>query len=72
MTQAYEACLKEISRRREFINIFYDRYESIHDQVQGENQTRTQFLERFGSVLPFKFVPGLGAILPKLPSKVKF
>jgi hypothetical protein len=23
-------------------------------------------------VLPFKFVPGLGAILPKMPSKVKF
>jgi hypothetical protein len=42
------------------------------EEVEGENQTRNQFLERFGSVLPFKFVPGLGAILPKMPSKIKF
>lgn len=72
MTLAYEACLKEISRRNEFIRNFYSRYELIDEEVQRENLTRNQFLEKFGSVLPFKFVPGLGAILPKLPSKVKF
>lgn len=72
MTQAYEACLKEISRRREFSQNFYERYELMEEEVNGENMTRQQFLEKFGSVLPFNFIPGLGAILPKLPSKIKF
>lgn len=41
MTQAYEACLKEISRRREFSQSFYDRYEAMEEEVNGENLTRS-------------------------------
>ena len=41
MTQAYEACLKEISRRREFSQNFYERYELLEEEVNGENLTRS-------------------------------
>ena len=72
MIEAYEAALREISRRREFMSTFYEQYLELEETVRTENITRHQFLNKYGKVIPFKFVPGLNSILPDVPDSANF
>jgi len=69
---AYEAALKEIIRRREFMNTYFETFRLLRELFAEENKHRGDFLSKFGESLPYDFVPGLGANLPSLPPDSDF
>lgn len=63
MTESYEACLKEITRRLKYGRMFSDRIQSMAEELahlrEQEVQKREGFLRNYGQHLPRDFVPGL-------------
>lgn len=69
MKTAYEAALKEVSRRREFSRTTLVEYQHIRELFIAENQERAKFISLYGEVIPKDFMPGLTHKLPDLPLK---
>ena len=72
MLDAYEATLVEVSRRRAFMKHNYESYKEVRNLFESENKERRVFLEKYGKLLPYDFLPDISSILPELPSDSEF
>jgi hypothetical protein len=52
LPEAYEKCLEEISRRREFYRYFEKTYKQLNMVVDYEKEKRMKFLNVYGRILP--------------------
>lgn len=63
---AYEASLKEVSRRTFFFSIFQAQYQLLKELVDQERKDRKAFLSEYGKILPVEFIPQLKNVGPTL------
>ena len=59
MQEAYEACLGEITRRREFAVRTLEKRRELIAEIEAETRLRESFCSHFGAILPLSFLPQL-------------
>ena len=57
LPRAYEQCIIEIKRRRNFRKTLDDGYLKMRENIDKERAMRSLFMSEFGKVLPSDFIP---------------